>query len=97
MNLIKVLSIDFGEKRIGFAIGDTESKIASPLKTIKNNGNESNCASISKIVEEWKISRIIIGKPEIYADQAINKKIENFGKILKKNLRNIEAPISAKI
>ena len=86
MNLIKVLSIDFGEKRIGFAIGDTESNIASPLKTIKNNGNESNCASIAKIVEEWKISRIIIGKPEIYADQAINKKIENFGKILKKNL-----------
>ena len=38
MSLIKVLSIDFGEKRIGLAVGDTESKIASPLKTIKNSG-----------------------------------------------------------
>jgi putative Holliday junction resolvase len=89
MNLIKVLSIDFGEKRIGLAVGDTESKIVSPLKTIKNSGYENNCNSIKLIVKEWGISRIIIGIPELYKEQEINKKIVNFGKILKKNL-NLE-------
>jgi putative Holliday junction resolvase len=89
MNLIKVLSIDFGEKRIGLAVGDTESKIVSPLKTIKNSGYENNCNSIKLIVKEWGISRIIIGIPELYKGQEINKKIVNFGKILKKNL-NLE-------
>ena len=84
MNLIKVLSIDFGEKRIGLAVGDTESKIVSPLKTIKNSGYENNCNSIKLIVKEWGISRIIIGIPELYKEQEINKKIVNFGKILKK-------------
>ncbi len=86
MELIKVLSIDFGEKRIGFAIGDTESKIASPLKTIQNRGSEKNLNSIISIVKEWDISRIIIGIPENFCDQEINKKIKNFGKMLKKNL-----------
>jgi putative Holliday junction resolvase len=86
MNLIKVLSIDFGEKRIGLAVGDTESKIVSPLKTIKNSGYENNCNSIKLIVKEWGISRIIIGIPELYKEQEINKKIVNFSKILKKNL-----------
>ena len=89
MNLVKVLSIDFGEKRIGLAVGDTESKIVSPLKTIKNSGYENNCNSIKLIVKEWGISRIIIGIPELYKGQEINKKIVNFGKILKKNL-NLE-------
>jgi len=89
MNLIKVLSIDFGEKRIGLAVGDTESKIVSPLKTIKNSGYENNCNSIKLIVKEWGISRIIIGIPELYKGQEINKKIVNFGKNLKKNL-NLE-------
>ena len=87
MNSIKVLSIDFGEKRIGFAIGDTESKIASPLKTIVNNSSKNTCNSIISIIaKEWDISRIIIGMPEIYNNQEINKKIKNFGKMLEKNL-----------
>jgi putative holliday junction resolvase len=86
MSLVKVLSIDFGEKRIGLAVGDTESKIASPLQTIKNSGYENNCNSIKLIVKEWGISRIIIGVPQLYKEQEINKKIVNFSKILKKNL-----------
>ena len=86
MSLVKVLSIDFGEKRIGLAVGDTESKIASPLNTIKNSGYENNCNSIKLILKEWGISRIIIGVPQLYKEQEINKKIVNFGKILKKNL-----------
>ena len=86
MNYIKVLAIDYGEKRIGLAVGDSESRIASPLKTIKNRGYEKSCYEILKIVTEWDINLVIIGIPEIYSDQEINKKIENFGKIIEKNL-----------
>ena len=86
MNSIKILSLDFGEKRIGLAVGDTESKIVSPLKTIINNGSLETCNTVLKIVEEWDISKIIVGMPEMYKDQEINKKIKNFGQMLKKNL-----------
>ena len=56
------------------------------MKTIKNSGYENNCNSIKLIVKEWGISRIIIGVPQLYKEQEINKKIVNFSKILKKNL-----------
>ena len=46
MNSIKILSLDFGEKRIGLAVGDTESKIVSPLKTIINNGSLETCNTV---------------------------------------------------
>ena len=86
MNLKKILAIDFGVKRIGLAIGDSESSIATPFKTIKNNGYENCSIQIAQIVKEWRINLIVLGKPEIYSDQEVNKQIDNFGKILKKNL-----------
>jgi len=86
MNLKKILAIDFGVKRIGLAIGDSESSIATPFKTIKNNGYENCSITISEVVKEWGINLIVLGKPEIYSDQEVNKQIGNFGKILRKNL-----------
>ena len=89
MSLRKILAIDFGVKRIGLAVGDSESNIATSLKTIKNNGYENCSQLIAEIVKEWGINLIVLGKPEIYSDQEVNKQISNFRKILKKNL-NIE-------
>ena len=86
MNLKKILAIDFGVKRIGLAIGDSESSIATPFRTIKNNGYENCLIKIAEIVKEWGINLIVLGKPEIYSDQEVNKQISNFGKILRKNL-----------
>ena len=86
MSFHKVLAIDFGVKRIGLAIGDSESNIATPFKTIKNNGYENCSLYIKEIIKEWGINLIVLGKPEIYPDQEVNKQISNFGKTLKKNL-----------
>ena len=74
MSLIKVLAIDFGEIRIGLAVGDYKAKVAST----KNHGYENVCNEIVKIVDEWQINRIVIGMPEIFSDQKINKKIKHF-------------------
>ena len=84
--LINYLAIDYGEKRIGLAVGNSVSRIASPLKTINNISSETSCEKILNEIKEWSIHKIIIGKPEIYSDQKINKKIDYFGNILKKSL-----------
>ena len=52
MSFHKVLAIDFGVKRIGLAIGDSESNIATPFKTIKNNGYENCSLYIKEIIKE---------------------------------------------
>ena len=85
MKIIKVLAIDYGEKRVGLAIGDSENRIAMPLKTIKNNGLEKICKDILDLAAEWEVNRILIGLPEIHPEQKINKKISHFSETLKKH------------
>jgi putative Holliday junction resolvase len=74
------------KKRIGLAVGNSVSRIATPLKTINNISSETSCEKILNEIKEWSIHKIIIGKPEIYSDQKINKKIDYFGNVLKKSL-----------
>ncbi len=83
--LVNYLAIDYGEKRIGLAVGNSVSRIATPLKTISNHNIETSCKKILNEIKEWSVHKIIIGKPEIYSDQKINKKIDHFGNFLKKN------------
>ena len=79
MKFDRFMAIDFGEKRIGLAIGDSENLIASPLDTILNKNMETSCEKIYKLVKEWEINHIVIGLPRIFAEQSINKQIKNFG------------------
>jgi putative Holliday junction resolvase len=62
-----VLAFDFGEKRIGVAVGDMELGIAHPLQTISGESNELRFAAIGDIIAEWKPARLVVGLP-IYLD-----------------------------
>lgn len=57
-----VLGIDYGESRIGLAIGDTELKIATPLITLDARRVDP-ISEIKKIVEERSVDLIVIGLP----------------------------------
>lgn len=62
---MKLLGIDFGEKRIGIAISDDEEKFAFPYGVLENNKNIFK--EIKKIIEkesqELGIKKIILGLP----------------------------------
>jgi putative Holliday junction resolvase len=62
-----VLAFDFGEKRIGVAVGDLEVGIAHPLATIDAEDNAARFAAITRLVEEWLPSRFVVGLP-MHAD-----------------------------
>jgi putative Holliday junction resolvase len=64
-----VLAFDFGEKRIGVAIGDLELRIAHPLATIAAEDNATRFAEIGKLVAEWKPAKLVVGLP-MHADGA---------------------------
>ena len=51
------LGVDWGEKRIGLALADGETKMALPLGTV------SNLKELLKVIVEEKITAIIIGSP----------------------------------
>lgn len=62
-----ILAFDFGLRRIGVAVGQSVTSSASPLGVVANSENGPDFDAISKIVEEWRPSRIIVGLP-IHAD-----------------------------
>src|SRR5574343_324408 len=45
-----VLCFDYGEKRIGVAVGDLSVKLATPLQTINGEANDVKFAAIEKLL-----------------------------------------------
>lgn len=57
------LAFDFGEKRIGVAVGDAIVGIAHPLVTIEDESNEVRFNKIAELITEWKPSQLVVGLP----------------------------------
>ena len=82
---MQIVAFDYGEKKIGVAVGQTETNTSSPLQIIFNNNDQVNWNEISVLLDEWKPELIIIGKPLNMdgTDSEIMKKVETFVKYLK--------------
>jgi len=57
----RIMGIDYGEKRIGIALSDPMLTFAYPFITLQNNS--SFLKNLSRIIEEKKVNRIILGLP----------------------------------
>ena len=58
-----ILSFDFGEKRIGIAIGNSITKISHPLETINTSKNTERYKLIELLLKTWKPVKLVIGYP----------------------------------
>ena len=55
------LGFDFGNKKIGTAVGQTTTGIASPLQTIRSISQQPNWNLISQLIKEWKPAGLVVG------------------------------------
>ncbi len=55
------LGFDFGNKKIGLAVGQLETKIASPLETLRSFNQIPDWNKISSILEEWQPIGLVVG------------------------------------
>ena len=61
----RILSIDYGDVRVGLAISDELGITAQGLDTLVINGSIKKLVShISKLKEEYKFSKLVIGYPK---------------------------------
>jgi putative Holliday junction resolvase len=58
-----VLALDFGERRIGVAVGDREIGIAHPLETIHYRRDQDPLALLETLVREWHPVLFAVGLP----------------------------------
>jgi putative Holliday junction resolvase len=60
---VRVLGIDFGEKRIGLAISDPEGRMALALTTLVRRDDRSAISAIAEIARREGIERLVLGEP----------------------------------
>src|SRR5947209_2949056 len=60
---MRMLAIDFGEKRIGLATSDAEGRLATPRETIARSGDEKAVDAILAFCGREEIEGIVLGIP----------------------------------
>ncbi|GHD69118.1 Holliday junction resolvase RuvX [Jeongeupia chitinilytica] len=58
-----ILAFDFGEARIGVAMGSTELGIAHPLETIATVETDKRFARIEALIAQWQPALFVVGLP----------------------------------
>ena len=61
---MRVLGIDFGERRIGLALSDPTGTLASPLPTLKRRvGKRPPLAALAELVAAREVEAVVMGLP----------------------------------
>ena len=76
------MGIDFGSKKIGFAIGQLITAKSSPLGIVINKNSQVNWADIQHLIEKWKPNVIIVGYPYALKKNKFLESLDNFIKDL---------------
>ena len=58
-----ILGFDCGTRRIGVAVGETATGIATPLAAIDEESNARRFLRIDALVEEWHPTAFVVGQP----------------------------------
>lgn len=84
----RILAIDYGQAKIGLALGDTETKIALAYKTLPNKGDFFT--ELSQVIVEEEVKEVILGLPGhrgYSKGNAQEKEIKKLGQKLEEKLQ----------
>jgi len=85
---MKVLAVDYGSKRIGLAVGNTLTRVATPLGQVAAGSLMDVLAQIRKRVGEFEIEHIVVGYP-LHADGSRSRtcgQVDRFVDFLRKRI-----------
>ncbi len=76
-----ILAFDFGEKRIGVAVGNTITKTAEALKIIQEKNQDEKFKAIEALIQEWQPQLLVVGLPTHPdgAEHEMTQKAKRFG------------------
>ena len=63
MSTVRYLGVDPGGRRIGLAVGDTETGIVSPLQVLPYNGVAAAAALIEQQASKLGAACVVLGRP----------------------------------
>lgn len=84
----QILGVDYGQAKIGLAIADSETKIATRLKTLENN--KRLFEELAEIIKENEVKTVVIGVPNYVNSDDVEYPSEDFGHTLKNLIPDVE-------
>ncbi len=60
---MKILALDYGDKRIGLALGDTQAHVAVPYGILENQGRTYVLHQLKVLIKKEDIEKVLIGIP----------------------------------
>jgi putative holliday junction resolvase len=61
---MRVLGIDFGERRVGLSVSDPTGTIATPLPTLERRaGKRPPVEALARVATEWEVEAVVMGLP----------------------------------
>lgn len=84
MNPVTLLAFDFGEKRVGVAVGNTLARQAQALKVLVAQTQSSRLAQIDELIAQWQPDRLVVGIPYATdgAEHLLTRRAERFARQL---------------
>ena len=79
------LGFDYGERRIGVAVGQSVTGTASALSTVNVHGGKPDWDSLDRIVSTWKPDGLVVGEP-LHMDgrpQTMTRRARRFRHVLR--------------
>ena len=61
--MLRILGIDYGEKRIGLALSDPFGWTAQPFSTVAVKTERQAFAEIESVIREYEVSIVVLGLP----------------------------------
>ena len=60
---ITVLGFDWGRRRIGTAVGNSITRTATPLSTLRADRNDIKFDAIAALIRQWQPQQLVVGLP----------------------------------
>jgi putative Holliday junction resolvase len=76
-----VMAFDYGTRRVGVAVGNTEIRASQALKTIATTGADVLFREIDGLLKEWLPKQLVVGLPTHPngAEHEMTQKARRFG------------------
>jgi len=76
-----ILAFDYGTRRIGVAVGNTETRVSQALKTITVTSTDGLFQEIDSLLKEWQPDQLVVGLPTHPdgAEHEMTQKARRFG------------------
>ena len=81
---LTLLAFDYGDLRIGVAVGQTVTATASPLESVAMRGAEPDWDALDRIARTWQPDALVVGLPLNMdgTEQAVTRRARRFQRAL---------------